>query len=256
MENLKQFALEKEKLIVAHRGASGEQPENSLIAIEKAIQQGADMIEIDIQITADNEVIVFHDDYLGRTAPGNNKISEVNFEDIKNLDAGTWFSEQFKDEKIPLLNEVIDLINGKAYLLLELKSYKDPNFAEKFQFIKELLYERDFIPMTLLASFDYNLLKRIKNDNKNFNTAGIKIPDKFINPLELNEVTSNDVFICSAQEYNSELDEIIVKNNLFAGVYGVDDLDTLNNLNCYNIKAFGTNYPALLKKHINDNNRK
>lgn len=110
MQNLKEYAEKSNTLIAAHRGASGEFPENTIIAIENAVKQGADIIEIDIQLTADNEIVAFHDDFLGRTAPGNKKISELKYNDLRNIDAGSFYSKDFSDQRIPHLNDVIDII--------------------------------------------------------------------------------------------------------------------------------------------------
>ncbi|EPD96304.1 hypothetical protein HMPREF1486_01337 [Streptomyces sp. HPH0547] len=118
-------------LTVAHRGASGYAPENTLAAVDKAHELGIDWVENDVQRTKDGELIVIHDTTLSRTTdveerfPDRSpwKVSDFTLDEIKSLDAGSWFGKEFADERIPTLGEYLDRItrNGQD-LLLELKS--------------------------------------------------------------------------------------------------------------------------------------
>jgi glycerophosphoryl diester phosphodiesterase len=108
-------------LVVAHRGASGLAPENTLPAIESAMNARADYIEIDVQLSKDKAVIVMHDESVDRTTDGKGKIEEMSSDEIKALDAGSWFGEKFAGTEVPLLEEVIQLVNGQTKLLIEIK---------------------------------------------------------------------------------------------------------------------------------------
>jgi glycerophosphoryl diester phosphodiesterase len=115
---------------VAHRGSSGEAPENTLAAVELALAQHATFVEVDVQRTADGELVIMHDTTLRRTtdveevfperAPWN--VSDFTLEEIRQLDAGSWFSSTFAGEPVPTLREVVEVIGKRAGLLLELKS--------------------------------------------------------------------------------------------------------------------------------------
>jgi glycerophosphoryl diester phosphodiesterase len=107
-------------LIIAHRGASGLAPENTLAAVRKAVELGADMIEIDLRQTRDS-VVVIHDDTIDRTTNGHGEVGKMSFADIRDFDSGSWFDEAFSGEKIPTLREVISAVNGRCKLLLEIK---------------------------------------------------------------------------------------------------------------------------------------
>jgi glycerophosphoryl diester phosphodiesterase len=106
---------------VAHRGFSAIAPENTIVAFEKGIQAGANMLEIDVMLTADSQVIVFHDYRLGRTTNGTGLVKKKSLHEIRELDAGSWFSREYSDERVPLLDEVLELSRGRVKLNIEIK---------------------------------------------------------------------------------------------------------------------------------------
>jgi len=112
-------------LIIAHRGASGHAPENTIAAIDKALEMGADVIEIDVHQTLDSVIILMHDVTLNRTTNMTGSIKDYHWASIKNADAGSWFSADFAGEEIPTLEEVISQINDRALLLIEIKKGGD-----------------------------------------------------------------------------------------------------------------------------------
>ena len=109
-------------LVVAHRGFSGAAPENTLAAFREAIKVGSDMIELDIQLSKDGKIVVIHDETLERTTDGQGKVADLTFREIRKLDAGSWFGPQFSGEKIPTLQEVLELAKGKVLVNIEIKS--------------------------------------------------------------------------------------------------------------------------------------
>lgn len=114
--------INAQPLIIAHRGASGLSPENTLASVKKALDIGVDMIEVDVHLTKDSVPVVIHDRSLKRTTSINKKVNELTSKEIKQLSAGSWFNNDFKDEKIPLLSEVITLVNNRCKLLIEIKN--------------------------------------------------------------------------------------------------------------------------------------
>ncbi len=108
--------------VIAHRGASAYAPENTISAFKKAIELKADWFELDVHLTADNKLVVIHDDDLKRVTGIEGKVTEKKWDEIKNLDAGSWFSSQYKGEKLPLLEDALKLAKGKIGVYIELKS--------------------------------------------------------------------------------------------------------------------------------------
>lgn len=109
-------------LIVAHRGASAYAPENTLEAFEEACALGADVIELDAHLTRDGEVVVMHDELADRTTDGQGDIASKTSTEIRALDAGAWFGEQFRGIRVPLLSEVLERFAPRALIDIELKA--------------------------------------------------------------------------------------------------------------------------------------
>lgn len=109
------------KGICAHRGANKTQPENTLAAFNEAILLGAHMIEFDVQLTKDHKLIIMHDETVDRTTNGSGKVSQLTFEEIRKLDAGSWKSDKFAGEKVPTLQEVLHMMPENIWLNVHLK---------------------------------------------------------------------------------------------------------------------------------------
>ncbi|WP_428993713.1 glycerophosphodiester phosphodiesterase [Brevibacillus choshinensis] len=107
---------------IAHRGASGYAPENTMAAFRKAVKMKADYIEIDVQATKDGKLVVIHDNTVDRTTDGTGKVSSFTLDEIRQLDAGSFFGPDFAGERIPTFDEVLDEFRGKTGILIELKS--------------------------------------------------------------------------------------------------------------------------------------
>jgi len=110
-------------IIFAHRGASRYAPENTLSAFQLAFEQGARAIELDVKLSKDEEVVVFHDLKLDRTTNGKGLLKNFTFDELNQLDAGSYFHQKFCNEKIPTLSQVLDLVDGKYLINIELTNY-------------------------------------------------------------------------------------------------------------------------------------
>lgn len=109
--------------IIAHRGAAGSRPENTIAAIEEALVQGTDWVEIDVQESADGHIVVMHDADLMKLAKVNMQIHANSLADLQQVDIGSWYDPAFADQRIPLLSEVLKQVKGRAKLLIEFKQY-------------------------------------------------------------------------------------------------------------------------------------
>jgi glycerophosphoryl diester phosphodiesterase len=159
-------------LIVGHRGTCTE-PENTLKAFRKALEMKVDMVELDVRLTKDKVPVVMHDDDVDRTTNGRGKVAEFTLKELKKLDAGDG-------EKIPTLQEVIDLIKGKSKLMIELKSYS------ALRPVARLVKQNRIVEDTVVVSFGHLVAKRFKSLAKGIQTGAmlVSIP---IDPLRLAE---------------------------------------------------------------------
>jgi glycerophosphoryl diester phosphodiesterase len=107
-------------IVVAHRGNSGEMPENTLVAYEAAIRIGADIIEVDIRTTRDGHVVLIHDETVDRTTNGQGRVASMSLEEVRALDAGVGAGSRFRGERVPTLAEALELARGRAMLNLDL----------------------------------------------------------------------------------------------------------------------------------------
>jgi len=154
--------------IVAHRGASKDAPENTLASIELAIQQGANTIEFDVQMTKDFVPVLFHDVSIRRTTNvyAIVAMTSLTLEELKSLDAGSWFSDEFIDEKVPTLEEALTLIDGRANIFIDMKN----NSTAIDQLVVGLVEEFDMVSKTTILSKSLTQIERIKGLNPDIKT--------------------------------------------------------------------------------------
>ena len=144
-------------LNIAHRGASGTFPENTLSAFRAAIDAGADMCELDVQLTRDGAVVVIHDDTVERTTDGVGEVVKLTLEELKRLDAGAKFKGgAIKGERIPTLDEVFDVTSGRCGLNIELKAGGVENQ------VAQIMQARNAFGDSVVSSFDWGYLKKIQ----------------------------------------------------------------------------------------------
>ncbi len=109
-------------VVCAHRGNPAEAPENTLAAISSAITVGADAVEFDVQLSSDGHLMVIHDETCRRTGRHPGTVRDMTLRELKAIDVGRWFAKKFAGEKIPTLEEVIHLCQGRIILVIEVKS--------------------------------------------------------------------------------------------------------------------------------------
>ncbi len=153
-------SFEDNTLVTAHRGASGAAPENTMAAVERAIADGADFVEIDVQETADGVVVVAHDSDFMKVANDSTKIWEASYEHLQGLDIGSWFDAEFSDQQVPTLAEVLDTCKGRIGVNIELKYYgHDERLEER---VIELVEGRDMASDVVIMSLKLEGVERVQ----------------------------------------------------------------------------------------------
>jgi glycerophosphoryl diester phosphodiesterase len=144
-------------LVIAHRGASGTSPENTLAAFRRAETLGSDMIELDVQLSRDGEVVVIHDWTLDRTTTGAGLVGEHSLAELRALDAGSWFAPTFEGERVPTLTEV--LAEVRLAVNVELKPVGDQGLEAAALAVVE---RAGALGRVVFSSFEMDALDRLR----------------------------------------------------------------------------------------------
>ncbi|GIX47706.1 MAG: glycerophosphoryl diester phosphodiesterase [Candidatus Tectimicrobiota bacterium] len=151
-------------LVIAHRGAAGECPENTRAAFLRALALGVDMLECDVQCTRDGTVVVIHDARVDRTTDGRGAVAQLSWQELRRLDAGSWFAPAFRGERIPTLEEVLALAAGKARVNVEIKvngtQTPRPLLAQR---VAEVIRRSGYGHGVVVSSFDAEVLAAFRD---------------------------------------------------------------------------------------------
>jgi glycerophosphoryl diester phosphodiesterase len=235
----------KEKVVIAHRGASGYMPENTLASFLKAIELKADAIECDVHLSKDGIPIVIHDEELNRTTNGEGYVKDYSLIELKRLSAGyeNRFGNQFKDQKIPTLREVLEACKNKVGVVIEIKN--GPFFYDEIEEkIIELIKDLNMEDWVVISAFDHQTVKKIKKLNKDLVTAVIfsGCPVKptldcllaYADGLHLEWCYLKPNVIKEAEE-----------DNLFVNVWTVNNEENIKKMFFMNVNGVITDYPDL-----------
>lgn len=233
-------------LITAHRGGAGIAPENTMIAMQKAMELGAGFAELDVQETSDGVLILLHDSTLERTAGVILNIWEMSYDSLVSYEVGAWFAPEFAGEPIPILADVMDAVKGKMKLNIELKM----NGHEKLlvEKVLQLIDEKDFESDCIITSFDFAAIKKVRSLNKN-----LKVGYIFSKYPEDEDVFTADVDLLSVK-YKLVDEKFIRKahaNNKEVHIWTVNDPIMMQQLLDWGANSLITNYPDKLRAILN-----
>ncbi|HSL93653.1 MAG TPA: glycerophosphodiester phosphodiesterase [Bacillota bacterium] len=230
--------------IIAHRGASLIRPENTVAAFDAALAIGADGLELDLQMTSDGQLVVLHDETLDRTTNGSGYLRSHSLSEIRALDAGSWFSEEYSGEKIPLLQEVLELARGKGGLInIELKNgiVRYPCMEEKLISLLEEYPQQEII----VSSFNHHSLRLIKQLKPDLPCGALYIAG-FLEPWEYARRWGFD----GLHPIHLNIIPDLVTGCHAAGVklypWTVDDSDALRQISASGVDGIITNAPDRL----------
>jgi len=219
----------------AHRGASGYEPENTLSAVEKAIALGADWIEIDVYIV-EKELVVFHDQRLERTTNGTGLIMEQSLEYIRSLDAGNG-------QRIPTLQEVLNLVNRRAGINIELKG---PGTADKTVSLIQgnIRSEKWAYEKFLISSFNHHELARVKYVEPFIKTGALVVGIPIGYARFAQELGAYSVH-CNLDFINEAFVQDAHARSLKVFVFTVNNQDDLARMKALGVDGVFTNYPEI-----------
>jgi glycerophosphoryl diester phosphodiesterase len=149
--------------VVGHRGACASAPENTIESFEHALELGATAVELDLRITKDGEIVVIHDADIERTTDRSGLVRELSLAEVKQADAGSWFSPKYAGATIPTFSEVLDVLRGRAGIVVEIKDdpvWDDPSVCEK---LIELLNDYDMLKDVEIISFNHRIIEKVSS---------------------------------------------------------------------------------------------
>ena len=219
-------------LKIAHRGASGYAPENTLAAFQKAIELGADMIEFDVSLTKDKRLIVMHDLSVDRTTNGQGFIRDLTLKQIKKL-------KTENGEEVPTLEEVLDGFGQKIDLNIELKS---KNIAE---LVVPLIQKKGLISRVLISSFFHDEVKKVKEIDPNIKTAILLfgVPVKPENLVDWVIKAKADGANLEYEFVTKDYIDALHKNNFFINIFTVNDPREITLMKEMGVDGIISNYP-------------
>ena len=241
-----------ETKILGHRGAMGSAPENTLPSFKKAIEASADGVEFDVQLSADGVPVVIHDEKIDRTTDGEGPVNTLSASELEKLDAGSFFSSEFVDTKLPLLKDVLEVIQNMDIINLELKNgnVRYEGMEEK---VIKLTKEFGIFDKTIFSSFNHYSIKKIKEIEPEARTgvlymAGIYQPWEYARKLEAEAIHPF---------YAAVVPEIVEEchnNDMAVNVFGANEDSIIRNLLTMNVDAIITDYPARAKEILDEIN--
>lgn len=227
--------------IVAHRAGAMFSPENTIIALEKAIQSGASDAEIDVQQTKDGKLVILHDTNLKRLAGVSKNIWDLNYSEIKDLDVGSHFSYEYKDARIPTLSQMIEKADGKIRLMIEIK--KTPHNKDIEHQVVSEIKSHNFENQCSIASMDLDTLKIVKSIAPEITTVYIT-PAIYGNYYDLEYV---DAFSIESSFVSKETVILTHKNNKKIYVWTVNREYNISKVLSLNVDGIVTDNPIFTK---------
>ncbi|PXF54440.1 MAG: glycerophosphodiester phosphodiesterase [Deltaproteobacteria bacterium] len=222
-------------IIIGHRGAAALEPENTLLSIKRAIDIGVDAIEIDVHLSKDKELVVIHDATVDRTTNGTGPVSGYSVQEIKRLDAG-------KGEAIPTLQEVIDLIDKRVMLIIELKEEGTEGS------VVDLIVRNNLFDKSCVISFWHRLVKTVKAMDSRIKTGVLLVGS----PVDACVATqaSADTLVMKYTFVDRELVEMAHEKGLKVFIWNIDDRELLRPYVDMGVDAIGTNDPRVLVEYF------
>ncbi len=232
--------------ILAHRGASAYAPQNTMAAFRLAKRMRADAIEIDIHMTADQRLVVIHNDEIDEVSNGRGKVRDLTLEQLKQFDFGSYMDRRFRGEKIPELREVLQFVkDNNMQINIEIK-HGDEAYPGMEAALAEELRRYGMLEDTVVSSFNTMSLRRIKSRCPTLKCAQLCLQ---ANPEEVLKNCFDGV-----HPYFLSLTKEVVRachsRGLFVNTWTVEEPETISTLLSWDVDGIITNKPDVAKKCV------
>ena len=230
--------------VMAHRGDSGNAPENTLAAFQQAIEMGADWIELDVRLTQDGTLVVMHDHTVDRTTSGRGAVADMTYAEIRALDAGSWFGAAFTGERVPSLQDALGLNAQHTRWNIEIKAPSGTtwNPAQK---VLEQVYHAGIAHRCLISSFDESVLLEVRMLDKSVAMAIIGSGPEL---LEKAAAISAQMINPNKKGTDARLVADAHQRGLMVNVWPLDEPEEMRRYIDMGVDIITTNFPARLLK--------
>jgi glycerophosphoryl diester phosphodiesterase len=222
--------------IMGHRGAPAYEPENTRRSFRRALEMGVTAVELDVQLTRDGRLAVMHDATLDRTTNGRGRVRDFTMAELHRLDAG-------KGEPVPSLDEVLDLVQGRAQVLVELKH------PEAAPALLQFFRERQAFQDARVISFWHPAVRWLKEQEPRLAT-GVLLVGCPADPVGLARAARADALVLQYAYVTRELVDAAHTADLQAYAWNIDDVDTLKPYLAMDLDAIGSNRPDVLIEYL------
>ena len=249
MLSLRSRALER-PWVIGHRGASGEAPENTLPAFRLALEQGADLIETDVHLTADGVPVIIHDHSLDRTTNGHGLVRQHTLVQLKELDAGSWFSTDHGGEQILTLDEMLDWAAGKTAISIEIKN-GPIHYPEIEDRVIDALRRHDMVTQAIVISFDHRAILRLKQHCPEL-LAGVLFACTPVSASELALQAAADCLLPHWASLSREMVDEAHSRNLAVSPWVIDQKAEFEWVMAQGVDSIASNYPGRIISWMNE----
>ncbi len=221
---------------MGHRGAAAYEPENTIRSIRTALAMGVTAVEVDIQLTRDNELAVIHDGTVDRTTNGKGAVRDFTLAELQRLDAG-------KGEAIPSLAEVVEEVADRAHLIIEVK---EPEAAPA---LLQFFQTRDIFGRTHVISFWHPVVKALKEKEPRLHT-GILLVGCPADPVGLARAARAEALVLQYAYVTPDLVDAAHAAGVQVYIWNIDDVRTLKPYLAMNLDGIGSNRPDVLVEYL------
>jgi len=239
----------KTPLVIGHRGAAGEAPENTLASFRRAVDRQCDIIELDVHLSRDGFPVVCHDPTIDRTTDGRGAIRDKTVDELRDCDAGSWFDRRFAGERIPLLSEVLELVPPNIVLNVELKHGWDGRLETH---VLRCVREHGRMDSVLFSSFDHRMLHRLKKAAPEA-SIGLVYAARLLDPVKLVRDFGEEVFSVHVDGPLTDREEIarLKAGGWLAVVWTLNEPDQVREAVAAGASGIVTDYPGAVREWLN-----
>ncbi len=237
-------------LIIGHRGVSAYYPENTIVSVEAAIRLGCDMVEIDVQSSADDVLLIAHDPDLSRVASRKIDVSELKWSELQKIDVGSWFHPKYSGVHIPTLHQVLEVCRDTIPVNLELK-FADRNISRlqiRVKAVVEAVTRFGMQDQVVISSFNSRVSPIVKQQNQSIATAILYHHFYWKNtpPSEIVNQRHADFFHCSWKQHNQKWQKNLDEQRIPVNVYTVNELSAYRKMKELGVSGVFSDRPDVL----------